>query len=225
MEHPFLLLPWLLDKAHMHFHTNVLYSWLIIVLLVVVSKVAVGTVKMIPTGGQNLFEVLIGGYEDFMLDVMGPHGKPYFPLIFTLFIYILLMNWIGLIPGMGSPTADINTPLSMALVVFLVTHVVGIKTHGAKYYKHFMGPVAWLAPLILPIELVSHLSRVLSLTFRLFGNVLGEDLVLAILMMLAGAFFAPLPMMFLAIFTSFVQAFIFSLLTMLYISGSIEHAH
>jgi F-type H+-transporting ATPase subunit a len=225
MEHPFLLLPWLLEKAHIYFHTNVLYSWLIMVLLVVVGKLAVGTVKMIPSGGQNLFEVVLGGFEDFMIDVMGHEGRPYFPLIGTLFLYILAMNWIGLIPGMGSPTADINTPLSMALVVFLATHAVGIKHHGAKYIKHFMGPVGWLAPLIFPIEIVSHLSRVLSLTFRLFGNVLGEDLVLAILMILAGAFFAPLPMMFLAIFTSFVQAFIFSLLTMLYISGSIEHAH
>ncbi|MBI5522689.1 MAG: F0F1 ATP synthase subunit A [Desulfarculus sp.] len=225
MEHPFLILPWLLDKAHIYFHTNVLYSWLIIVFLVVVAKLAVGSVKMIPAGGQNFFEVVIGGFEDFMIDVMGHEGRPFFPLICTLFLYILCMNWIGLIPGMGSPTADINTPLSMAIVVFLTTHVVGLKHHGAGYIKHFLGPVSWLAPLILPIELISHLSRVLSLTFRLFGNVLGEDLVLAILLLLAGAFFAPLPMMFLAIFTSFVQAFIFSLLTMLYIAGSIEHAH
>ncbi len=225
MEHPFLLLNWLLDKVHVHFFTNVLYSWLIIVLLVVVGKLAVGTVKMIPSGGQNLFEVILGGFEDFMLDVMGPHGKPFFPMIATLFVYILAMNWIGLIPGMGSPTADINTPLSMALVVFLTTHFVGIKTHGAKYIKHFMGPVWWLSPLIFIIEVISHFSRIMSLTFRLFGNVLGEDLVLAILILLAGAYFAPLPMMFLAIFTSFVQAFIFSLLTMLYIAGALEHAH
>ncbi len=225
MEHPFLLLNWLLDKVHVHFFTNVLYSWLIIVLLVVVGKLAVGTVKMIPSGGQNLFEVILGGFEDFMLDVMGPHGKPFFPMIATLFVYILAMNWIGLIPGMGSPTSDINTPLSMALVVFLTTHFVGIKTHGAKYVKHFMGPVWWLSPLIFIIEVISHFSRIMSLTFRLFGNVLGEDLVLAILILLAGAYFAPLPMMFLAIFTSFVQAFIFSLLTMLYIAGALEHAH
>lgn len=225
MEHPFLLLNWLLDKVHVYFFTNVLYSWLIMLLLVVVGKLAVGTVKMIPSGGQNLFEVILGGFEDFMLDVMGPHGKPFFPMIATLFVYILAMNWIGLIPGMGSPTADINTPLSMALVVFLTTHFVGIKTHGAKYVKHFMGPVWWLSPLIFIIEIISHFSRIMSLTFRLFGNVLGEDLVLAILILLAGAFFAPLPMMFLAIFTSFVQAFIFSLLTMLYIAGALEHAH
>ena len=225
MEHPFALLTWLLDKVGVHFFSNVLYSWLIMLFLIIVGRLAIGSVKMIPGGGQNFFEVVLGGFEDFMLDVMGHEGKPFFPLIATLFLYILVMNWSGLIPGMSSPTANINTPLSMALVVFVTTHAVGIKHHGAHYIKHFMGPIWWLAPLMLIIELIGHFSRILSLTFRLFGNVLGEDLVLAILFILAGAFFAPLPMMFLAIFTSFVQAFIFSLLTMLYIAGSLEEAH
>ncbi|MCB2187427.1 MAG: F0F1 ATP synthase subunit A [Deltaproteobacteria bacterium] len=229
MEHPLLLLNLLLDKvglgAFAHHYPHVVYSWLIMLLLMILAKVAVGTVKMLPSGGQNFFEILIGGYEDFMVDVMGEHGRPYFPLIFTLFFYILIMNWIGLIPGMLSPTSNINTPLSMAIVVFFMTHVVGVKEHGFHYLKHFMGPNPYMAPLIMPIEIIGHISRVLSLTFRLFGNIMGEDLVLIILFFLAGMFFAPLPMMFLAIFTSFVQAFIFSLLTMLYIAGSLEEAH
>ena len=104
----------------------------------------------------------------------------------------------GLIPGFFSPTANINTTLACALIVFVTTHIVGIKIHGAKYIKHFLGPIWWLAPLMLPIEIIGHLSRVLSLTLRLFGNIMGEDLVLAILLMLAGQFLAPLPMMFLA---------------------------
>ncbi len=231
MEHPLTLLGLLFDAmgpglgAWYHHNPHVVYSWLIMLFLLVAAKLAVGAVKMIPSGGQNFFEVLVGGFEDFSVDVMGEHGRPFYPLIATLFIYILCMNWIGLIPGMMSPTSNINTPLSMALVVFVIYNAVGIKMHGAKYIKHFMGPIWWLAPLMLPIELIGHFSRILSLTFRLFGNVLGEDLVLAILFVLAGMFFAPLPMMFLAIFTSFVQAFIFSLLTMLYIAGSLEEAH
>ena len=160
-----------------------------------------------------------------MVDIMGEEGRPYFPLVFTLFIYILFMNWLGLVPGMFSPTANINTPLSMALVVFVATHIVGIKQHGFHYVKHFMGPVAALAPLMIIIEIIGHLARVLSLTFRLFGNILGEDLVVAILFFLAGMFLAPLPMMALGIFTCFVQAFIFSLLTMLYIAAALEEAH
>jgi F-type H+-transporting ATPase subunit a len=146
-------------------------------------------------------------------------------MIATFFIFIFFSNVFGLIPGFFYPTANINTTLACALIVFVTTHIVGIKIHGPKYIKHFLGPIWWLAPLMLPIELIGHLSRVLSLTLRLFGNIMGEDLVLAILLMLAGQFLAPLPMMFLAVFTSFVQAFIFSLLTMLYISGAMEHAH
>jgi F-type H+-transporting ATPase subunit a len=229
MEHPILFLTVLFDKIGLgsfaHHYPQVIYSWLIMIFLIVAGKLAVGTVTMVPTGGQNFFEVVLGGFEDFMVDVMGEHGRPYFPLIATLFLYILCMNWIGLIPGMYSPTANINTPLSMALPVFLVTHYIGIKHHGTHYVKHFLGPVWWLAPLIFIIELISHFSRILSLTFRLFGNVLGEDLVMAILILLAGSFFAPLPMMALGIFTCFVQAFIFSLLTMLYVAGALEEAH
>ena len=104
----------------------------------------------------------------------------------------------------------------MALCTFIFTHYLGLKYHGVKYIKHFLGPVPALAPLFLPIELIGHSARVMSLTLRLFGNIMGEDLVLAILLMLAGAFLAPLPMMFLAVFTSIVQAFIFSLLSMMY---------
>jgi F-type H+-transporting ATPase subunit a len=229
MEHPILLLGWLFEKVGLgdfaHHNINVIYSWLVMLILIVAGKLAVGTVKLIPSGGQNFFEIVLGGFEDFMVDVMGEHGRPYFPLICTLFLYILLMNWMGLIPGMASPTADINTPLSMALPVFMLTHIVGIKHHGGHYLKHFLGPVWWLAPLMFIIEVISHFSRILSLTFRLFGNILGEDLVGAILILLAGAYFAPLPMMMLGLFTSFVQAFIFSLLSMLYIAGALEEAH
>ena len=229
MEHPFMILVWILDAVGLgqfaHHYPHVIYSWVIMLFLCVVAKLAVGTVKMIPTGGQNFFEAVVGGFEDFAIDVMGEHGRPYFPMVATLFFYILIMNWMGLLPGMLAPTSNINTPLSMAICVFFLTHFIGIKQHGFHYIKHFMGPVNAMAPLMFPIEVIGHFARVLSLTFRLFGNVLGEDLVVGILFLLAGMFFAPLPMMFLGIFTSFVQAFIFSLLTMLYIAGSLEEAH
>ena len=229
MEHPFMILVWILDGVGLgdfaHHYPHVIYSWLIMLFLCVVAKLAVGTVKMVPTGGQNFFEAVVGGFEDFAVDVMGEHGRPYFPMVATLFFYILVMNWMGLLPGMLAPTSNINTPLAMAICVFFLTHIIGIKEHGFHYIKHFMGPVTAMAPLMFPIEVIGHLARVLSLTFRLFGNVLGEDLVVGILFLLAGMFFAPLPMMFLGIFTSFVQAFIFSLLTMLYIAGSLEEAH
>ncbi len=229
MAHPYLFLQKLFEMIGLgefaEHYPHVVYSWLIILFLIVVSKLTIRGLQMVPRGGQNFFEVLIGGIENFQISIMGEHGRPYFPLIATLMIYILCMNWIGLIPGMYAPTSNINTPLSMAIVVFIVTHIVGIKEHGVKYIKHFLGPVWWLAPLILIIELIGHCARVLSLTFRLFGNILGEELVVAILLLLAGFYLAPLPMMVLGIFTSFVQAFIFALLTMMYIAGSLEESH
>ena len=111
------------------------------------------------------------------------------------------------------------------MVVFTLTHAIGIKYHGAGYIKHFLGPVWWMIPIILPIEIIGHLARVLSLTFRLFGNMMGHELVLGILFMLAGAFLAPLPIMALGIFVALVQAFVFFLLSIMYFSGAMEHAH
>jgi len=142
-----------------------------------------------------------------------------------VFIYIFVCNLIGLVPGFYPPTASINTTLSCALVVVVFTHVIGIKYHGVKYVKHFMGPVWWMSPLIFVIEVIGHVARILSLTFRLFGNMAGHELVLAILFLLAGAFLAPLPIMALGIFVSFVQAFVFFLLSIIYFSGAMEHAH
>jgi F-type H+-transporting ATPase subunit a len=103
--------------------------------------------------------------------------------------------------------------------------VIGIKFHGAKYIKHFLGPVWWLSPLIFIIELIGHLARILSLSIRLFGNITGHELVLGILFLLAGAFFAPLPIMALGIFVALLQAFVFLLLSIIYFSGAMEHAH
>jgi F-type H+-transporting ATPase subunit a len=229
MEHPIFFITKLMESIGLghfaHAYPHVTYTWLIMLLLIVFSLLAVRSVKMVPAGGQNLFEMVISGIEDFQVGVMGEHGRSVFPLIATLGLFIFLSNVIGLIPGFYSPTASINTTLSCALIVFCTTHIIGIKVHGFKYIKQFLGPIWWMAPLMLPIEIIGHLSRVLSLTLRLFGNIMGEDLVLGILLLLAGKFLAPLPMMFLAIFTSFVQAFIFALLSMMYISAAMEEAH
>ncbi|MBI5601720.1 MAG: F0F1 ATP synthase subunit A [Deltaproteobacteria bacterium] len=229
MEHPIFFITKLFESIGLghfaHTYPHVTYTWLIMVLLIVFALLAVRSVKMIPEGGQNFFEVVISGIENFQVEVMGEHGRSMFPLIATLGLFIFFSNVMGLIPGFYSPTASINTTLACALIVFFTTHIVGIKFHGFKYIKHFLGPIWWMAPLMLPIEIIGHLSRVLSLTLRLFGNIMGEDLVLAILLLLAGKFLAPLPMMFLAVFTSFVQAFIFALLSMMYIAGSMEEGH
>jgi F-type H+-transporting ATPase subunit a len=242
MEHPILFINLLLEKLGLHvpqlppgFFTgsvtdnllqpHVTYTWVLIALLVTLSALAVRSIKMVPIGGQNFFEMVLTGIEDFMIGITGEEGRFMFPLIASLGFFILCSNYMGMIPGFHSPTASINTTLACALIVVFTTHALGVKFHGAKYIKHFLGPIWWLAPLIFPIELIGHIARVLSLSIRLFGNIMGEELVLAILFFLAGLYLAPLPMMFLGLFTGFIQAFIFCLLSMMYFAGSIEHAH
>jgi F-type H+-transporting ATPase subunit a len=131
---------------------------------------------------------------------------------------------LGLVPGFEAPTANLNTNASMAIIVFCMTHIMGVKIHGVKYIKQFMGPVWWLTPLMIIIELVSHLVRPLSLTVRLFGNIEGGHIVVAVLFLLA-PFFIPLPILFLKIFISIIQTLVFMLLSMMYIAGAMEEAH
>jgi F-type H+-transporting ATPase subunit a len=229
MEHPILFLTLLFEAIGLgdfaHSYPHVLYSWLILIFLLVVARLSTLSIKMIPGRAQNFFEVLVDMIENFQVEIMGEEGRRYFPLVASLFMYILLCNYLGMIPGMLSPTSNINTTLSCALVTFFATHYVGVRCHGLKYVKHFLGPMPALVPLMLPLEIIGHSSRVLSLTLRLFGNVMGEDLVLAILIFLAGKFLVPTPMMFLFLFFSAVQAFIFMLLTMMYVAAAIEESH
>ena len=229
MIHPILFLQFFRELlAPLHISAAgidaIAYTWLIIALLALVSIVATKAVKMVPGGLQNFMEVVIGGIENMIVETMGEHGRPFFPLIATLAIFILVSNLIGLIPGFFPPTANINTTAACAVVVFVMTHVVGVKEHGVKYIKHFMGPIIWLAPMMFFIEIIGHFSRVISLTLRLFGNMNGHELVLMIFFGLA-PFMVPLPMMLMGVLVSCIQAFVFMLLAMIYIQGSLEHAH
>ena len=229
MEHPYLFLVKLFEAIGLghfaHAYPHVIYSWFVMLLLIVFAVLATRKIEMIPTKAQNFFEIVISGMEEFMVDVTGEEGRWFFPVIATIFIYIATCNLLGLVPGFYPPTASINTTAACAIPVFLFTHFIGIKYHGIKYIKHFLGPVWWLIPIIFPIEVIGHLARILSLSFRLFGNITGHELVLAILFMLAGAFFAPLPIMAMGIFVSFVQAFVFFLLSTMYFAGAMEEAH
>lgn len=232
MEHPYLFLVKALELTGIeslthfaHEYPHVLYSWLVMALLIVVGSIAAKHLEMVPTKVQNFFEMIITGLENFIVDITGEEGRSFFPVLATVFLYIFVCNLIGLVPGFFPPTASYNTTLSCAIVVFCYTHYIGFKYHGAKYYKHFIGPVWWLVPIMLPIELISHFARVLSLSMRLFGNMTGHELVLAILFGLAGAFFVPLPIMAMGIFVSFVQALVFFMLSIMYFAGAMEHAH
>jgi F-type H+-transporting ATPase subunit a len=208
-----------------HHYPHVIYSWFVMVLLILLGTLAAKGIGMVPSKMQNLFEVIISGIEEFYVDITGEEGRWLFPVLATVFIYIAACNLIGLIPGFYPPTANLNTTLSCALVVVIFTHIIGVKYHGAKYIKHFLGPVWWLIPIIFFIEIIGHVARIMSLSIRLFGNMMGHELVLGILFMLAGGFLAPLPIMALGIFVAFVQAFVFFLLSVMYFTGAMEHAH
>jgi len=203
---------------------HVLYMWLVMAIILSLGLIVRSRLQLVPGGLQNVFETIIGGLEDFVVANVGQEGRQFMPLLCTIFIFILGMNWLGLIPGCDAPTANINTPAAMAIIVFLFYQYVGIKKWGAKYIKHFMGPVPALAPLMLILEPVSHLARPLSLTLRLFGNIRGEEIVLILMFMLA-PLVGSLPMYFLFILAKTIQAFIFFMLTMLYLQGACEHAH
>jgi F-type H+-transporting ATPase subunit a len=209
---------------HEHHLVVVSYSWVIMALLALFSYLATRRMSMIPGGVQNVMETILGGFDNLVTETMGPDGRKFFPLIATLGLYILTSNLIGLLPGFESPTANLNTTVSLALVVFVTTHVVGIRLHGFKYVKHFLGPIWWLTPLMVVIEIVSHFARIISLSFRLFGNIAGEDKVLAVVVFLV-PFLVPLPVFVLMIFTSFIQTVVFMLLAMMYIAGAMEEAH
>jgi F-type H+-transporting ATPase subunit a len=230
MEHPFLYITWVMEQLGIGVHFAHSYpwvtgAWVVMLVLALAALMGATAVRLIPGKAQNVLEVVVTSLEDFFVDVTGEHGRFLFPLLGAYFLFIFTSNMIGLLPGFFSPTANMNTTLALALVTFVVTHAVGLKTHGVKYIKHFLGSIWWLSPLFFVIEIISHLARVLSLTFRLFGNIVAEDLVLAILILLAGWYLAPLPMLVLFLFADFVQAFIFTLLSAMYFAGALEHAH
>jgi F-type H+-transporting ATPase subunit a len=216
--------PLLLPELH-HIPAHVTYTWVAMLILIGLALVArLSLRKTAPTGIQNFFEVVVGGLENFVVDTVGPEGRPFMPLLGTLFLFIVVCNLQGLIPGFDSPTANINTTLALALVSFAATHYVGVTRHGFGYVKHFMGPMPVLVPLMLPIEIISHFARVMSLTFRLFGNMVAKHILLVVLFVLF-PYFLQVPILALGLLVAFVQAFVFMLLSTLYIGGSIEEAH
>jgi F-type H+-transporting ATPase subunit a len=159
-----------------------------------------------------------------VINVAGEEGGRFLPLIFGIAVYVFFSNIIGLITGLASPTANLNSTVAPAIVVFFTYNYIGIKKHGLHYIKHFMGPVLWLAPFMIIIELIGHLARPLSLSVRLFGNIFGEDLVIAILFILV-PYIIHLPMFFLGLFTCLLQTYIFMMLTLIYISNALEETH
>ena len=231
---------------------EVVFSWVVMAVLIGLGLAATRKPALVPTGVQNAMEAVIEFVLSLIDDVIGPEGRRFLPLIATLGLYIFASNLLGLVPGFAAPTDQINTTASCAIVVFFAYHWIGIRKHGlGPYLKHFAGPMPALAPLMVPIELISHLARPLSLTLRLFGNMLGGHILLSIVFFmtvglsswalsgaagwigwLIGSVGAVVTVGFtvgflypLKILVAFLQAFIFCMLSMLYIAGALEAEH
>lgn len=206
------------DKTFIYI-THMLLSAGIAILLV---KVAMSNLQMVPKGTQNLMEAYIGGVLQMGTDVMGKEAaRRYLPLVATIGLFVGIANLIGVVPGFEAPTAFLEMPLTLALVVFIYYNFEGIRRQGVvKYFKHFLGPVWWLYWLMFPIEIVSHFSRLVSLSFRLFGNVKGDDMFLMVILMLAPWLLPMIPFALLT-FMALLQAFIFMMLTYVYLGGAV----
>lgn len=174
---------------------------------------------------QHVFELIHGFVKEQADDQVGHDGHHHIVLFETLFVFLLLANLIGIVPGFMSPTQAVYVPAGCALVAFLYYNIVGLKKNGPlKYGKHFLGPIPIMAPLMIPIEVISHLARPLSLTIRLFANMYaGEQVTLVFLSLtyLVG----PAIFMGLHVFVSLLQAYIFVLLTMMYVAGAVAEEH
>jgi F-type H+-transporting ATPase subunit a len=219
------------DPAH-----PVIPNYLVMVMLIVAgvtvlslfvrSRLSVENPGKLQIVLEDGLTALLGMMEQWI----GPKGPRYFPLVGTLFVFILLSNYLGLVPGFMAPTSSLNVTLGCALTIWVYYHYQGFKEQGVvNYLKHFAmppGSPVWMAPLMLIIETISHLARVMSLSLRLFGNIFGEELVILIFFSLM-PFVLPLPMMFLALITGGLQAFIFALLSIIYLQGAVavEHEH
>lgn len=204
--------------------TGMVIAHLILVmgLVLLLAKYASASMRAVPTGAQNFIEAYIEGAISMGKDTIGEKlARKYLPLVATVGLFVLISNLVGIIPGFESPTSNINVTLPLALVVFIYYNYEGIRVNGAKkYFGHFMGPVPALAPLMFPIEIVSHISRIISLSFRLFGNIKGDDLFLWVLLMLV-PFFAPLPAYLLLTFSALLQTFVFMILIYVYLAGAV----
>jgi len=201
------------------------FSLIAAALLIVLATLATKNYGRIPRGLQNVFEWAVGLLRGLVQGfIPGPQGDKYLPYLGSVFLFIFTMNMLGVIPFFRSPTMTLSTTAALGITTFIMVQQYAIRANGVvNYLKHFMGEVLWLAPLMFIVEVVGELAKPLSLSLRLFGNIFGEDNVIEQLMTLGGWIPVQAPMLLLALFTSFLQAFIFTTLSTIYIASKVVH--
>jgi F-type H+-transporting ATPase subunit a len=216
-------------EGHEVIPPHIVMTMLIVALVTVVCLIMRSRLSVEHPGRfQLLLEDGVMAVVGLLEEWIGPEGRRYLPLIFTFGLFILLGNYAGLIPGLMAPTSSINVTVGLAITTWVYYHFQGLRAQGVvNYVKHFAAPPGvswWLAPIMLPVELISHTSRLLSLSLRLFGNIFGEEMVILIIGSLV-PFLFPLPFMFLGLITGALQAFIFVLLSIIYLQAAVAVAH
>ena len=209
---------------------HVTFTWVVMALLVLGGWLGTRALRAVPGPIQNAAEAVVEAFHALLDQMVGRGGRQYLPLVGSAGLFILLSNLLGEVPGFQAPTANWNTTIALAVTVYVAYNYFGIRKHGfLNYLKHFCGPVWWLAPIMFVIEFIGHLARPVSLSIRLFGNIFGEESVVAILL---GLTWLVMPyliflvvMLPLSLFTAVVQTFVFIMLTMVYIAGAVEEGH
>jgi F-type H+-transporting ATPase subunit a len=204
------------------FNLDTLYmTWLTMAILVFGSLVVRMNWKLVPGGWQSMVELIIEGLVTQIETTIGANGRKVAPLLITLFLFLLIANWLGLVPGFTSPTNDINTTLGLALLIVATVHVYGVKTKGMlAHFKHFIEPTI----LFLPINIIEEVAKPVTLSFRLFGNIVAGENLIVILGILV-PYFVPTLWLTFSVFVGLIQAMIFTMLSMSYLSNSLEEHH
>jgi F-type H+-transporting ATPase subunit a len=197
---------------------TVFYSLIVSAVLIALAVLVRLRLKRSNSGWPVAAEFIVEHLEGVMRDMSDSDPTPYTPLVVTLALFIGTANLLGLVPGMRSPTADFSTTAALAVLVFLAVPFYGIRARGLRgYLRHYLEP----SPFLLPLEVVTEFSRTLALAVRLFGNVMSEELIIAVVLAIAGLL-VPVPLMLLAVLTGVVQAYIFAVLTVVYVSAAVR---
>lgn len=208
----------LFEIAGLKINGSVVMTWAIMFLLVTVVLVVTRELRSDPAGLQTILEGGVTVMEDAIEDVLPGRTALVFPFVATLWIFILIANLIGLVPGLSSPTSDLSVTAALAVLVFLSVHWFGIRAQGwKKYFKHYLAP----NPIMLPFHLISELSRTVALAVRLFGNVMSLEIAAVLVLMVAGLL-VPVPLLMLHIVEALIQAYLFGMLALIYIAGGIQ---
>lgn len=211
----------MVELAGMTFNEEtIIMTWITMAIVILIAVLATRKLKMVPSGAQNVVEMIIVWLRGQIHENMGKKGEFLAPLIVSLFMFLLISNWLGLVPTMVSPTNDLNTTLGLALIIIVMVHVLGLYMKGFHYISHFFKPIA---PFVI-INMIEEAAKPITLSFRLFGNILAGEILIIILLKLV-PIWMPIPSvgwLAFSVFVGGVQAFVFTMLSMIYLSGVVK---